>query len=168
MSLAKSVYRTKADDEEVAALLARREVAAFGTLNEDGSVHLTYVIFLFENGRFLIETASVTRKARNVAARGRATLLMSGPGRDGRNVMVSAEGRGRVLDGDEAAAAKRRILAKYLRPEALDEVDRAFSRFDDVAIEVVPERWRSWANTRLRDEAEAELGPGRYGEVWLD
>jgi hypothetical protein len=82
--------------------------------------------------------------------------------------MVSAEGRGRVLDGDEASAAKRRILAKYLRPEALDEVDRAFSRFDDVALEIVPERWRSWTNTRLRAEAEAELGPGRYGEVWLD
>jgi hypothetical protein len=37
-----------------------------------------------------------------------------------------------------------------------------------VAIEITPTRWRSWTNTKLRELAEAEIGEGRYGEVWED
>jgi nitroimidazol reductase NimA-like FMN-containing flavoprotein (pyridoxamine 5'-phosphate oxidase superfamily) len=168
MSLAKSIYRTHADDNEIAEILAQREIAALGTLNEDGSVHLAYVIFLFEDGRFVVETSSVTRKARNVDVRGRATLLVSGAGRDGRNVTVSAEGHGRLVMGDEAAAGRHRLLAKYVEPDALEDVNRAFGRFDDAVLEIVPERWRTWTNERLRAEAEVELGAGRYESVWRD
>jgi nitroimidazol reductase NimA-like FMN-containing flavoprotein (pyridoxamine 5'-phosphate oxidase superfamily) len=168
MSLARSVYRTHATDEEVADILGRREVATLGTLNEDGSVHLAYVIFLFEAGRFLVETSSVTRKARNIEARGHASMLVSGAGTDDRNVTVLAEGQGRLLRGEEASAAIRRVLEKYVRPGDVEAMHHAWSRFDDVALEITPHRWRTWTNARLRAEAEAQIGAERYGEVWLD
>jgi hypothetical protein len=50
-------------------VLGHRQSAAAGTLNEDGSIHLAYVILLYEDGRLYLEAASVTRKARNAAAR---------------------------------------------------------------------------------------------------
>ena len=168
LSLAKSVYRAHPTDDEIAEVLGQRGIASMGTLNPDGSIHLAYVIFLYADGKFLVETSSVTRKARNVEERGQATIMVDGRTTGGRNVMVSAEGTARILHDTEARAANARVLAKYLRPDALEGIDRAFSRFDDVTVEITPGRWRSWTNVRLRQEAEAEIGAGRYGEVWLD
>jgi len=86
MTDARAVYRHHPTQSEIDAVLAKRLVATIGTVNEDGSVHLAYVIFAFADGRFLVETSSVTRKARNVAARGRATILVQGAGPEGRNL----------------------------------------------------------------------------------
>jgi hypothetical protein len=55
-------------DGEIADVLAQRLVATVGTLNEDGSIHLAYVLFLHEDGRLYLETSSVTRKARNASS----------------------------------------------------------------------------------------------------
>ena len=81
----------------------QRVTATVGTLNEDGSVHLAYVIFLHEDGKLYFETSSVTRKARNVLSRPQATLLVQGSASTGRNLMVAAEGTARVIEGPEAA-----------------------------------------------------------------
>lgn len=163
---AKDVYRTRPTADEIADVLELREIATLGTLNEDGSIHLTYVIFLHEAGRMYLETSSVTRKARNALRRGHASLLVQGRASTGRSLMVAAEGTARVIDGDDAHAINHRIRAKYVKPEALDGIDRAYGRFDDVAIEITPTRWRSWTNELLRQEAQKEIA-GDYGDVWL-
>ena len=41
MTTAEDVYRDHPDPEEIADVLTRREAAALGTLNPDGTVHLT-------------------------------------------------------------------------------------------------------------------------------
>jgi PPOX class probable F420-dependent enzyme len=163
---AREVYRIHPTSDEIAEVLDQRGIATLGTINEDGSVHLTYVIFLHEGGRLYFETSSVTRKARNVGDRGRATLLTEGRASTGRSLMVAAEGAARVITGPEAEAINHRIRAKYVKPEALDGIDRAYGRYDDVAIEITPARWRSWTNTLLRAAAEQEI-EGSYGDVWL-
>ncbi|MGZ5352477.1 MAG: pyridoxamine 5'-phosphate oxidase family protein [Actinomycetota bacterium] len=68
MATAAEVYRFRPDPDEIADVLSKRVVATVGTTNADGSIHLAYVLFLFEDDRILIETSSVTRKARNVAS----------------------------------------------------------------------------------------------------
>jgi nitroimidazol reductase NimA-like FMN-containing flavoprotein (pyridoxamine 5'-phosphate oxidase superfamily) len=169
MPTARDVYRHHPSAEEIADVLSRREVAALGTLNADGSVHLTYVLFLHEAGRVYVETSSVTRKARNVTARPRATFLVQGQASTGRNLMVSGEGDARVIVGDEALELNRRVRAKYVVPEARDALDRAWSPLDDVALELSPRAWRSWTGTVLHEVASTELGPAMpYGDIWLD
>jgi len=163
---AREVYRTHPTPDEIAEVLAQRGIATLGTLNEDGSVHLAYVIFLHEGGRLYLETSSVTRKARNARDRGRATLLTEGRASTGRSLMVAAEGAARVISGAEAQEIGHRVRAKYVTPEALDGIDRAYGRFEDVAIEIIPDRWRSWTNSLLRAEAEKEIS-GSYGDVWI-
>ncbi len=167
MADARAIYRHRPTQREIDEVLGQRLVAALGTLNGDGSVHLTYVIFLFADGRFYVETSSVTRKARNAAARECATLLVQGVGSEGRNLMVSAEGSARILRGDDAQEMNRRIRAKYLRPEALDALDRAWGPVDDVSIEITPTRWRSWTGTLLHAAAIEQLDIP-YEEAWLD
>jgi len=166
MTDAHAIYRHRPTQPEIDEVLAQRLVAALGTLNHDGSVHLAYVIFLFADGRFYIETSSVTRKARNAAARQHATLLIQGVGSEGRNLMVSAEGSARILRGDNAQETNRRVRAKYIRPEALDALDRAWGPVDDVSIEITPTRWRSWTGTLLHAAAVEQLDT-TYEEAWL-
>lgn len=162
------VYRAAATDVEIADLLEQPLVAAIGTLNEDGSIHLAYVIFVVEDGRLLFETASLTRKARNAAARGTATAMVHGRARgSGRSVMVSLEGRARVLTGEPARAVNHRIRAKYLVAEAVGAVDRAWDQIDDVAIEVTPVRRRSWAGEELHVATERATGLD-YESLWRE
>jgi hypothetical protein len=165
MASATEVYRAHPTDDEIAAVLEQREIATLGSLNPDGSIHLAFVIFLHVDGRFWIETSSVTRKARNISERPTATLLIPGRVENARTVMVSIEGTGRLVEGDEAQRRNRRVLAKYATDRAVDGLHRAWSRIDDVSVEITPTRTRSWTNTLLRREAEAELGAA-YGDAW--
>jgi nitroimidazol reductase NimA-like FMN-containing flavoprotein (pyridoxamine 5'-phosphate oxidase superfamily) len=51
------------------AFLQQRHYAILATQNEDGSMHLTPVWYLFQGGRLLVGTSASSRKARNIAAR---------------------------------------------------------------------------------------------------
>jgi PPOX class probable F420-dependent enzyme len=167
MADAVEVYRDHPTEEEVISVLATRTSAAVGTLNPDGSVHLSYVIFLHDQGRIWFETSSVTRKARNLARDDRASILVQGTATSGRHLMTSIEGTARFLTGDEAAAMKRRLRAKYIKPEALDDLGRAWDRFDDVVVEVSPTRTRSWTGSVLHAETQAALSVD-YNDIWID
>lgn len=164
---ATTVYGAHPNQEEIDEVLGQRVSAALGTLNEDGSIHLTYVIFLHEAGRLYLETSSVTRKARNVTARARATMMVQGRASTGRSLMVAAEGIARVIHGPEAEAINHRLRAKYIKPEAIDAIDRAWGRLDDVSIEITPRRWRSWTGDVLHEETEKEL-EGSYDDAWIE
>ena len=166
MADAKQVYRAHPTSGEVAEVLAKRLVATVGSRNEDGSIHLAYVLFLHQAGRMYFETSSVTRKARNADQRGRASMIVQGRASTGRSLMVAAEGEARVIRGVEAHALNHRLRAKYIKPEALEGIDRAWGRLDDVAVEITPRRWRSWTGSILHDETRKELA-GSYEDAWL-
>src|SRR5512140_2178680 len=50
----------------IEAFLRERRYAVLATHNDDGSTHLTPVWYLFEDGRFFVETFPESRKVRNV------------------------------------------------------------------------------------------------------
>jgi hypothetical protein len=112
------------------------------------------------------ETSSVTRKVRNVEQRSSASMLVQGRASTGRSLMVSAEGTATVIRGARAQELNRRLRAKYIRPEALDGIDRAWGRLDDVTVEITPDRWRSWIGSVLHEETGREL-TGSYADAWL-
>jgi PPOX class probable F420-dependent enzyme len=167
MATARQVYRVHPTQEEIDDVLAQRLTAVLGTLNDDGSIHLTYLLFLYEEGRFVFETSSETRKARNLGAGGTASVIVQGRASTGRSLMVEAEGDARLIHVPEAHAANHRLRSKYIRPDALDAVDAAWGPIDDVTIELTPRRWRSWTGTVLRDATEASTGRD-YEALWQD
>ena len=166
MADAKEIYQAHPTSDEIAEVLARRLAATVGTLNEDGSIHLAYVLFLHEDDRLYFETSSVTRKAGNAARRRWASMIVQGPASTGRHLMVAAEGTARVLQGTQAQELNHRLRAKYIKPEALDGIDRAWGRLDDVAVEITPKTWRSWTGSALHKETQKEL-TGAYEDAWL-
>ncbi len=160
---AADVYLAKPPPDAIDAQLALPINATVGTLNPDGSIHLAFVLFLWEKGRFYFETASMTRKAKNVAARPTASFAIEGKG-----FMAMAEGVGRIVEADEAAALNHRLREKYLTAEAVDTVGAAWGTVDDVAVEITPTRWRSWSNEGLRElsmAAAEDLPPEQW---WVE
>lgn len=167
MSTADEIYRVHPTREEIDDVLRQQLSATLGTLNEDGSIHLTQLIFLFEDGRFLLETASSTRKARNIAGRSTASILVHGQAATGRGLMVEAEGAATLIRLPMAHEVNHRIRAKYVVDDAIDDLDRVWGRFDDVSIELVPVRWRSWTGSALAAVTEAESGRP-YEAIWRE
>jgi Pyridoxamine 5'-phosphate oxidase len=166
MATAEDIYRAGATMEEIEDVLSKRLTATIGTLNDDGSIHLAYVIFLYEDGRFFCETASVTRKARNVKLRSTASFLVQGEASSGRSIMAENEGTARLIEGVEARSVNRRLRAKYITDTALDRVDQAWNEFDDVAIEIMPgPRWRSWCGETFTAQTTRAM-EGSSTPVW--
>lgn len=159
---ASDIYRTEAAPETIEEHLGRRIKATIGTLNADGSIHLAFVLFLWEDGKLYFETASMTKKARNVAARPTASFAI-----EGRGFMAMAEGVGRLIDGSDAHAINHRLRQKYLTDPALDTVGAAWGTVDDVAVEITPTKWRSWSNAALTELGRASAGDLAPSEWWI-
>lgn len=158
---ASDVYLAKAAPETIASHLERRIIATVGTLNEDGSIHLAFVLFLWDDAKFYFETASMTKKARNIAARPTASFAIQGDG-----FMAMAEGIGKLIDGDPAHAINTRLRQKYLTAHAVETVGVAWGTVDDVAVEITPMKWRSWSNAALSELGRSAAGALAPGDWW--
>ncbi len=161
IDMAKHAYRANASQEAIEHHLERPLKCTIGTLNPDGSIHLSFVIFLWENGKLYFETSSITKKARNVAANPTASFAFE----SGDGFMAMAEGTARLIESDEAHAINARLREKYLTEEALASVGGAWGEIDDVAIEITPHKWRSWDSSNfygISEEAAGDL----TGDKW--
>ncbi|HXG68163.1 MAG TPA: pyridoxamine 5'-phosphate oxidase family protein [Blastocatellia bacterium] len=127
-------------------ILEARRYATLATHNDDGSIHTTPVWYLFENGKFYVGSASASRKARNVAARPNATIMVD-IRQPGGERWVSASGSVETLRGDDSREVNAKILRRYLTEEAIEDsrIGPAFAATDDITICLTPETWRSWS-----------------------
>jgi hypothetical protein len=159
---ARDVYLVQPAPEDIEQHLERPITATIGTLNDDGSIHLAFVLFLWEDGKLYFETASMTKKARNVASRATASFAIEGKG-----FMAMAEGRARIIDGDAAHAINGKLRRKYLTAPAAATVGAAWGTVDDIAIEITPTKWRSWSNSALSELGEKAAGELPRNEWWV-
>jgi PPOX class probable F420-dependent enzyme len=143
-------------------LLQQRNVATLATQNVDGTIHLTAVWYLFEEDHLFVATSSRTRKARNVAARPTASLMIDAR-RAGAERGVSAAGRVDLLSGDQARPINRRIHSRYLSATAMSDpqIEPVFASFDDVTIRLTPAAWTAWDMAVL----DAQAFGGRLGKT---
>jgi PPOX class probable F420-dependent enzyme len=126
-------------------LLRGRYIATLGTENTDGTIHLTAVWYLFENGCLFIATSSKTRKARNVVARPKASLMVDAR-KPGTERGATAAGRVELISGGESQEINRRLRSRYLSAAAMSDpqVGAVFASFDDVTIRLTPVSWIAW------------------------
>lgn len=160
------VYRARHGLSDAARrILDRRLYAVLGTENDDGSVHLVPVLFLFdhEHTHILVETAAVTRKARNIAARPRASLLVQTP----EAAWVSGSGPATLVRGAEATRLSDSIRAKYLTDQGQKECGSVLAELDDVTIVLTPTRWLGWDMNALLDTFAARGASLDDTELWF-
>lgn len=148
-------------DEKMRALLNQRRIATLATENEDGSIHLTAVWYLFEGDSLYVATMSQSRKARNVAARGKASLMVDVRAA-GAERGLTARGRAEILSGETAREIARRVHGRYLSAAALadPQVGRVFEALDDVVIRIRPTSWFTW---NMADVDTAVFGGRLFG-----
>jgi PPOX class probable F420-dependent enzyme len=137
-------------------VLRGRGTATIGTVGPDGLPHLAPVWFVFDDdGTVGFESSSTTRKVRNVARTGSASVLAKGTADDGGTLTVLGQGSARVVVGAEARAIARRVRRKYLSDEGMGPVSSLLDRIDDVAVELRPSRWVAWNTSMVNDAIRA-------------
>ena len=143
-------------------LLQGRYIATLGTENADGTIYLNAVWYVFEGGQLFITTSARSRKARNVAARARASLMID-VRKAGGERGVAAAGEAELISGEESAAIGRRIHSRYLSAAAIadPQVGPVFASFDDVTIRITPGSWTTWDMAAL----DAQAFGGRLGRT---
>ena len=141
-------------------MLQRRSIATLGTTNADGSIHLTAVWYLFEDGRLFVATSSKSRKARNVAALPKASLMVDAR-KPGAERGVTAAGSAELITGNPSREINRRIHTRYLSAAAMadPQIEPVFASFDDVTLRLAPESWFTWDMATL----DAQAFGGRLG-----
>lgn len=126
-------------------LLEGRYVASLATYGADGSIHLTAMWYLYEDGFVLLATTAGSQKARNVAARPQVGLMIDSRG-PGPMRGASTWGSADLLSGEIARRTNDRIWQRYLTGKGL--ADRRFTRLleaaEPITIRVRPGRWISW------------------------
>jgi F420H(2)-dependent biliverdin reductase len=155
---------SKPSEHLIQETLQRRAIACLATHNDDSSIHLTPVWFLYENGRLYVGTHSQSRKARNLRARPQASVMV-----DVREPTaergIAAVCTAILLSGARAAEIIGRIHRRYVSDAALADprLGPVFAKMDDVAIELIPEKWTSW-DMRMLGQAlfGGALKPGHF------
>ncbi len=100
-------------DPAMQELLQGRYIAALGTENADGTIHLTAVWYVFEDGHFFIATSSKSRKARNIAALAKASLMVD-VRKSGGERGVHGAGKAELISGEQSRKINLRIHQRYL------------------------------------------------------
>lgn len=132
-------------ESSIRELLEGRHYATLATQNDDGSIHLTPVWYLFEDSQFFVATSSSSRKARNLRAHPTASLLVD-IRKPGAERWVSGSGPAEILKGQESKEINAKIHGRYLTEEARIDprIGPVFATADDVTLCIRPKTWRSW------------------------
>jgi len=133
-------------------ILAGRFIASLGTQNEDGSIHLTAVWYLFEGGCLYVATSSRSRKARNVLSGRKASLMVDirEPASErGVVAMCTAD----VLTGESSREINARIHGRYMSESALADprAGGTMAAMDDITLKLTPTGWYTWDMRTLDD-----------------
>ncbi|MGH7794893.1 MAG: pyridoxamine 5'-phosphate oxidase family protein [Candidatus Binatia bacterium] len=122
-----------------------RHYATLATLNEDGSIHLIPVWYLFENNCFFVETVASDRKVRNIVARPQASFVVDSR-RQGSERWVNASGTAEIIHGERSKEINAKIQQRYVTKAGLEDprVGPVFAAGSEVTIRLTPDSWRSW------------------------
>lgn len=132
-------------DALVQQLLSGRYIASLATENGDGSIHMVAVWYWFDGAKVYVATSKRSRKARNLQARAKVSLMI-----DSRDPYasrgVTLAGTGQVLTGELSQQWNARIHRKYLSAEALadDRVGGGFAAMDDATLQIMPISLVAW------------------------
>jgi len=132
-------------DALVNELLSGRYIASFSSHNADGSIHVVAVWYCFDGANLYVATSTRTRKARNIRANSKVSLMIDS--RDpaaSRGVCIA--GTARLLTGESARNWNAKVHGKYLSPEALadERIWPVFAAWDDVTVQVTPTNVVAW------------------------
>lgn len=155
-------------NDSIREFLNGRHYATLATQNEDGSIHLTPVWYLYEDERFFVSSGSYARKYKNILARPGVSLMVDSRRNPGDAQWLSVLGNAEIITGEESQEIHAKILKRYLTDAALADptVGGGFTAIGELTISVRPESVKSW---KLKDSDEQYFGGilGQTPEKWF-
>lgn len=144
------VYRTPSGlTDELRTRLQEDGNCILGTINDDGSPHLTELLYMLDDqDRPLLPTPHTTRKYKNLLARPIATFFVSFAKASG---WVSCTGPVELATGAEAQRLNRSIRDHLLTEAGHETIGRLLAAEEDTTIILKPQRWLSWNGRGLVD-----------------
>jgi PPOX class probable F420-dependent enzyme len=141
-------------DPSVKQLLSSRHIASFATHSPDGSIHMVAVWFWSDGKDIFVATSSRTRKAQNLQASPKATLMIDSRDPDA-SYGATITGIAKLLTGDSSRKYNEEIHRKYLSDAALADprVGPVFAGFDDVTVQLTPASVITWDMRQLDQQA---------------
>ncbi len=139
--------------DSMRGVLNGRYYATLATLNDDGSIHMTPVWYLFEDDHLFVQSSSMTRKVKNVTSRPKVSLLVD-VRKLGSEKWVSASGAAEIIEGEKSKEINAKILHRYLTKAGLQDprVGPVLEAGDDVTIKITSKIWRQWDLKSLDDQ----------------
>ena len=133
-------------NDSIREFLNGRHYATLATQNEDGSIHLTPVWYLFEDERFFVSSGSYARKYKNILARPGVSLMVDSRRNPGDALWLSVSGNAEIIEGKQSDELHLKIIKRYITEAGLADptVGGVFTAAGEVTISIKPDSYRSW------------------------
>ena len=137
-------------DALVRQLLEGRYIAALATQNSNGSIHMVAVWYWFDGTNIFVATSSRSRKARNLQANAKVSLMIDS--RDpAASCGVTVAGTAQIIESQSSSKLNSEVHKKYLSAAALADprIGPVFAAWDDVTIQITPNSVITWDMRQL-------------------
>jgi len=120
--------------------LSQAHIARIATVKRDGSPHVAPVWFLWESGELIIVTYTDSLKVKNLKTDNRVAVAID----------ISDPGKGVIIEGeaeistDRVEEMTRKVSAKYVEPEELDDYLESLLKVSMLVIGVKPKKIITW------------------------
>lgn len=129
-------------DEELVSFFEQAQFARLGTLNEDGSIHIAPIFFIYEDGQILMASQAPSRKIRNIKRNPNVTVLIDKTEVPFKGALIYGKAE---LDFEDVINKRISIFKKRLCEEdAQTYASRLSAKWPCVIIRITPRRIASF------------------------
>jgi nitroimidazol reductase NimA-like FMN-containing flavoprotein (pyridoxamine 5'-phosphate oxidase superfamily) len=128
--------------EAMEDFLHQHAIARLGTINEDGTIHITPIYVKYDNGEFILGTQSASRRVRNIQRNPAVTLLIDVT----TPVFMAVLAYGKAeLDYEDVVQKRTTIFEQFGDHEqAVQSAEGLCNMWPSVIIRMKPDRYVSF------------------------
>lgn len=131
-------------EEESNNFLSKGRILIVASVAADGEPHVAPIWYVYENGKFYVQTGPRSRKARNVKANGKVAFSVDVGERFYDLKAVVGKGTARILTDDKFNhEIGKKILLKYLG-DLNSPAAKQLANLEHAVIEITPTTKTSW------------------------
>ncbi len=136
--------------QEIEDFLSEGNIARIATVKPDNSPHVTPVWYLWENNQLWMTIPKDSVKARNIRQNNKVAVAIDTDKAPSKAVIIEGTTKIEELTSEMERKIDRRMAAKYVKPEYLDE----YIKWDNaqgveyIYIKIRPEKIMSWDSSK--------------------
>ena len=136
--------------EEIEDFLSQGNMARIATVKPDNTPHVTPVWYLWENNQLQLTIQKDSVKARNIQQNNKVAVTIDTDKAPIKGVIIEGTAKIEELTNKMRRKIDRRIAARYVKPEYLEEYIEWDSAqgLEYIYIRVRPEKIISWDNSK--------------------